>query len=787
MISSPTASVPIALVPAVLLAACLLPSAASAQQASVAGRVRAEDGVPVADATVRLRLAADSSVRRLTGTDRLGFFVFQRVTPGEYLLTVARIGFGPRTESVSVSAARDARLDIVLSTQAVELEGLVVETRRSRRREWFEESAGVTVEELNRAEIKSIPGIAEADPMRAVEVLPGVVTVSDFSSAFNVRGGSADQNLILLDGVPIINPFHLAGFFSVFNADMVERAELRSGGFPAEYGGRVSSVLTIETDLGDGEFGVDSGLSLLATRVAAGDDLPDGTKAALGFSSARWRASGRRSYFDLLLPDLPYYLMDFQGAFEAWTRGGHRLKLTAYSGRDVLNPPASDDFAGMNSRWGNDAVGASWTRPMSGGGAFDLRASFSRFHMDFDFFDQSDTDIANGVSESLFGVDLERRPTPRIRWKSGLSAKRATSDNLSEIGGAVLQDQHFGGWELGAYTQMRWNPSSRWLIEGGVRVDYWAPSESQERVAGESSNVVTVSPRGAVKRFVGNGNWAVRVAGGRFTQFLHSRRDERLPFGIDVWLLAERGITHVVSDQVQMGVEGYFGPDEEWSVSAEGYYRSFDGVIAQNNTEDPADPMDDVVSGDGSSYGADLMVRKSEGETTGWVSISFLKAIRRFPDTYSNLTPTPIVEHPPVFDRRVEVDLVLRRPMGWGLVGGLRWNFGTGLPYTLQLASFRHFDNRVADLLVEKGCCQKGILLGPLNGERYPARHRLDISLRKPMDRSWGRVVPYLSVINLYNRDNILFYVFDYSQAEVGRRGISMIPFLPTAGVEVTF
>ena len=755
------------------------PLAAHAQQGSVAGRVRAEDGVPVADATVRLRLAADSAVQRLTGTDRLGFFIFRSVAPGDYLLTVARIGFGPRTRRTAVSPDGEVQLDMVLSVEAVELEGLVVETRRSRRREWFEESAGVTVEELNRAEIKSVPGIAEADPMRAVEVLPGVVTVSDFSSAFNVRGGSADQNLILLDGVPIINPFHLAGFFSVFNADMVERAELRSGGFPAEYGGRVSSVLSVETDLGDGEFGVDSGWSLLAARAAAGGDLPAGTKAGIGLTSARWKVSGRRSYFDLVLPDVPYYLMDFQGAFEAWTRRGDRFKLTAYSGRDVLNVRADDDFAGMNSRWGNDVVGASWTRPTRGGGALDLRASHSRFRMNFDFLSQSDTDIENGVSESLFGIDLERRPTPRIRWKSGLSTKRAASDHISQIGGAVVREQNFGGWESAAYTQMRWNPSSRWLVEGGVRVDYWAP--------GESDNVVAVSPRAAIKRFVHDGDWAVRVAGGRFTQFLHSRRDERLPFGIDVWLLAERGVTHVVSDQVQMGVEGYFGPDDEWSVSAEGYYRTFDGVITLNLTEDPSDPLDDVLSGDGLSYGADLMVRKSEGETTGWVSLSFLKAIRRFPDTYSSLTQPLVVERSPVFDRRMEVDLVLRRPMGWGMVGGLRWNFGTGLPYTLHLASYDLYDNRMVDLLVEQGCCQKGILLGPLNGERYPARHRLDISLRKPMDKEWGRIVPYLSVINLYNRDNILFYVFDYRADGVGRRGISMIPFLPTAGVEVSF
>ena len=119
-----------------------------------------------------------------------------------------------------------------------------------------------------------------------------MTTVSDFSAAFNVRGGSADQNLILLDDIPIFNPFHLGGVFSVFNADMIGRAELRAGGFPAEYGGRVSSVLTVESDVGDGEISVDAGVSVLASRVALDGSLPAAAANALGLANTRWRVSG---------------------------------------------------------------------------------------------------------------------------------------------------------------------------------------------------------------------------------------------------------------------------------------------------------------------------------------------------------------------------------------------------------------------------------------------------------------------------------------------------------------
>jgi hypothetical protein len=201
-----------------------------------------------------------------------------------------------------------------------------------------------------------------------------VVTTSDFSSAFNVRGGSADQNLILLDGQPVFNPTHLGGFFSVFNADMIERAELQSGGFPARFGGRVSSVLDIHSDPGDGQLNVDAGISLLATRLAVGAGLPESLEEKAGLRDARWRVSGRRSYFDQVLKaafDFPYHLTDLQGVFEGWTRGGDRVALTAYTGRDVLELTRLDpeDFPlRIDWKWGNDLVGLSFTNPRRDGG-----------------------------------------------------------------------------------------------------------------------------------------------------------------------------------------------------------------------------------------------------------------------------------------------------------------------------------------------------------------------------------------------------------------------------------
>ena len=757
------------------------PSSASAQTGQLGGRVRSDDGRPVEGALAELHPVADSTLAVYTLANELGFFSFRDVDPGAYVLTVTRIGFREHREQVSVEPGATA-VEVTMATEAILVGGVTVEAERSRARTRFEESAGITVQEIEAAALKSLPVIAESDPLRAIEVLPGVTTVSDFSAAFNVRGGSADQNLILLDEVPIFNPFHLGGIFSVFNADMVDRVELQSGGFAAEYGGRVSSVLTVESDPGDGDFGVDAGVSILATRLAVNGALPRAAAEKLGFTTTRWRASARRSYLDVLFKpwvDFPYHLSDLQGVFEAWTGRGSRLRFVGYHGRDIV------DLTGMSDTplpirwwWGNDAVGGSWMQSMGGGASMAVRASLSRFGSDLGFPD-ANVEFQTGVEQASVGADVEVFPSWATRWKSGIAANRVSYDNGLVGGGSTFLDQQGDGVEIAGYSQVHWDPNPNWLVEGGVRVDHWRPN------AGDTE--LTLSPRFAVRRFLRGRSSAVRLAAGRYSQFIHSTRDEEFPFGLDTWVLAGAEAPRVVSDQVQLGAESFFGDDDGWFASLEGYYRTFDGVAAVNAAEDPNDDTDALVAGDGNAYGVDLYVKRDRGATTGWISVSFLKTIRSFPDTRVGIEPQPWITYPPVFDRRFEVDLVLRRPLDWwGLEVGVRANFGTGLPYTMPLGTYHVYRSR----LVEAGLNlddEDAVLLGPRNGARYPPRHRLDLSFRKTITKGWGTMTPYLSVINVYNQKNVLFYFFNYDATPPTRNGVSMIPILPTLGFEISF
>jgi hypothetical protein len=753
--------------------------------------VRDEEGSAVYGATVLL-IQADVLVRT-AGTDRLGFYRMDDVAVGAYTLRVSGLGYGEAEQSVGVGPAEVVLLDLVLPRRAIEVEGIEVEAERSRERVRFEEIGGVTVRELELVDLKRVPGVAEADPLRAVEVLPGVVSTSDFSAAFHVRGGSQDQNLILLDGIPIYSPFHLGGVFSVFNADMLDRAELQSGGFPAEHGGRVSSVLNIESDPGDGRFAVDAGVSLLASRVAVGGGLPRDRANSLGLANVHWKGSARRSYFDWILKpafEFPYHLQDFQGVLEGWTTSGDRLRISAYSGDDVLDLTRLDpeDFPlRIDWSWGNDLVGARWTHPRGGGGFLDARVNWSRYGTGLSFPDFGDTDFSSTVGQAQARMDYEARPSPFWRLRIGASAESMEYDNLVATGGTEFASGNGTGRLIAGYAQATWNRPRSWLVEAGLRLDAWRPDPGL--------GVEELAPRLAVKRFFANGDGAVKIAAGRYTQFVHSLRDEEIPLGLDIWVLAGERAPHVVSDQLQMGVEAY--PREDWFLSVEGYVRDFDGVVTFNPGDDPNDDLDDILSGDGLSWGADLMVRKDGGDLSGWVALSFLKAERTFPDVLSPTSPLPDVTYPPIFDRRIDLDLVLRYPLPWGWEGGLRWNVGTGTPYTRALGAYAYYSPRFvenAGRLQWAGANDEtddlggyAVVLGDRNASRYPTYHRLDVSARKRFRKSWGTLEPYVDLLNVYNRRNVLFYFYQYEETPPVRSGISMFPVLPTFGVEIHF
>lgn len=783
-----------------LLALVVCANGARAQAASLFGRVTDEGDAAIADAVITLS-GPESTSRRRVLTTRAGDYQFVGLPAGAYRLRADRLGYTTGGErQIVLRAGERRRLDLRLLVDTVRVEGVVVEGRRTdeRERARFESDPGVTARVVEGADLKVLPGLAEADVLRAVELLPGVVSTSDFSSAFNVRGGSADQNLILLDGVPIFNPFHLGGLFSVFNADAVARAELLAGGFGAEYGGRVSSVLNVESDARFPEkMEVSGGISLLATRLLVRSRLPGLLGQALGGENGSWFVSARRSYFDQLLRpvvDFPYHLTDLQGHVSTGTRGGGRVSLTGYAGADVLDlsnfraPGADADSSILRVRWnwGNRLLGLRWEQPLRSGWTGDTRLGYSSFADRLGFVDFGDVNFASGIDQWSLHSDWVRDLNVEASVRVGAALDWMRYNNLAEAGGTEFFSGKDRGLLAAAYASVRLEPDDRWVVEPGLRLDAWLPGGTEH---------VIFAPRLALKRFWGDDrDAALKLAVGRYSQILHSLRDEQLPVSNDTWVLAGRGVPAVISDQIQIGMEGYWG--EVWSASVEGYLRDFRGVTEFNVADNPNDPADDLLNGRGRSYGLDFLLRRTSGRLTGWTTVSLLRARRTLPDptvaAWEDIPPE--VTFAPVFDRRVDVDLVLEYLLPLSIELGARWNYGSPLPYTRPAGQyfawnhntfsgeFRPSDRRDDD---EPPLY---VVAGKRNAERYPPYHRLDMTLRRTFRPRWAALTPYLQVLNVYNRrDNVLFYFYRYDRVPPTRSGISMFPLLPAIGVDISF
>jgi hypothetical protein len=204
------------------------------------------------------------------------------------------------------------------------------------------------------------------------------------------------------------------------------------------------------------------------------------------------------------------------------------------------------------------------------------------------------------------------------------------------------------------------------------------------------------------------------------------------------------------------------------------------------------DPVDDLLQGSGLSYGADLQLRRDGGRVRPMLAVSWLRATREFDDVLAATDPPPRIRYAPVFDRRLNVDLVLQAALPRGLEGGARWSFGTGLPYTRPVGAFTFYEYDFLDGQWrwqgdEEEGSPRAVLLGGRNAQRYPAYHRLDVGVRRTFRPAWGSFTPYLDVVNVYNQRNVLFYFYQYDRTPATRSGISMFPLLPTVGVEMSF
>jgi hypothetical protein len=732
----------------------------------IVGRVvaRAPVEAPVPLAAVEVPAAA---LRTLTDTS--GSFTLDGVPAGRLVLRVGVIGYATAERTVRVRGGDTVVLRIVLD-RAVLITPMVV-TARADEVELFESRPNVGTVALTAARMAGVPKIGEADVVRVVQLLPGVISRNDFNTGLNVRGGEADQNLILLDGFPIYNPFHVGGLFSTFMDATVGAIELSTAAFPARFGGRLSSVLDVRSSE-DPRPGVSAivDVSALGATAKLGGSLRD---------RGSWNVAARRTYADaatsLFTENIfPYHFRDFHARGTYVLPADWRLAVTGYAGDDVLDADLAEfetdsvpTRAGAGTwrfEWGNRVVGATLAKDVGRIG-FEQSVSASSFSTVLDLGDGALTQrnsirevrakgavVAHTVSHDLSGG--YEAATHRIRYSSGSTQTASSSYNMSQ-----------SPTVLALWLEDLWRSPSKWLIQTGLRAEWL--SEAQW---------IGISPRLAVKYFV-TPDVAVTAAAGRVTQWLHSLAGDGPLRYFEIWLASDSLTPVAAAWHGAAGVERRFGSHA--SVKLEGYLKRYDRVLDANASEDPQLRGDELLPADGVSYGLDALARWSRSpRVDGWLAYSYALSSRSRDGT----------RWWPGHDRRHDLDVVATWRLSKYRVGS-RFGFASGAPYTPILGEVarRVYDPSRDRWGTGDAPIRRESLGGGRNSARFPATHRLDLDVSRDFIVRGALVAPYVSVVNAYGARNVFVYLYEYSTDQPTRRAISQFPILPSLGVRVAF
>jgi hypothetical protein len=639
----------------------------------------------------------------------------------------------------------------------------------------FETKPNVGTITITGKELTSVPRFfGESDVLRAVRTLPGVNARNDFSVGMNVRGGEADQNLVLLDGHPIYNPFHMGGLFGAFVEPMVDRVDFFTGGFPAQYGGRLSSVLDVHSAV-EPRKGIHGqvDMSFIASTLALGGGLQNGLGS--------WNVAARRTYADKFVDlfdkdALPYHFYDLQGHVERVLPGAIRLGLTAYHNADRLVGVAEEDGSDPYVLvWGNRLFGASlarsWIEPRVFGRVLDSlrwsqRFSTSRFRLKMDMFEGFLT-LNNNVGDSRASGMVtahSRRHTRSIGYELG-EQRYAFSANYPIF---FYPSDTLGSrnTSFGVFVDELWRPNLKWIVQGGARLD---------AVSGTGAPVF--QPRLSVKYFK-TPDLAFIGAYGEFAQWAHSLAREDVPIrALDFWVGSGENAPVSRARHFIGGIERWLTPSR--ALRVEGFFKHYTSLVEQNPTSDPNFEGDEFTRLRGHSYGADVMLRQLQTRRfSGWLAYTY---------ALSSRTPVGGARFFPGQDRRHEVNAVGNWTRGRYLMSA-RFNLASGTPYTKPIGQF---DVRVYNPVLHGYDGEDfefpGFLNGPRNGERVPLAQRLDLSVTRVGDGKGVSWSPFLSIMNVYNAKNYFAYFYDYSSMPPERARIQQLPVFPTLGVSVAW
>ncbi len=717
-----------------------------------------------------------------TVSNAYGFYSLS-LPAGDYLLSFSYLGYTTKTASLSLKA--ETRLNVELEEEVAALAEVVVTAREA---DENVKSTAMGSVALPMAQVRKLPALmGEVDVLKTMQMLPGVLSAGEGNAGFYVRGGGPDQNLVLLDEALVYNPGHMLGFFSVFNPDALRNTTLIKGGMPANYGGRLSSVVDIQMKEGNNrQFGLEGGLGAISSRLMAEGPLVEGRSSFL--------VAGRRTYaLDLAQPFLKgtafegtnYYFYDLNTKLNYRFGDRDRLYLSTYFGRDVLKFRGNSRNFYFDMPYGNATATLRWNHLFSD----KLFLNLSAIYNDYDFgFEGGQgefrVNLFSGVRDWNAKVDFDYFAGPGHQLKFGanytyhrLTPNVATAQNGEQEFSNNLQSRY--AHESAVYILDEFRAGAWARFNAGLRVSAFTP-------VGPYTSPVdsTVYGRGEpVKAFLG---WEPRLsatfllsaraslkAGVSFSnQYLHLVSNSASTLPIDAWAPSSEIVKPQLGVQYALGYFRNFGGNA-YETSVEVYYKNLRNQIdyRENYVDNVANELEsEFVFGRGQAYGLELFVKKNEGRLNGWVGYTLSRTERQFPDINQGRV------FPAIYDRRHDLSVVANYALGekWEIGGA--FVFGSGSAYTPVESLYF-----IAGFPVQE--------YGARNSARLPDYHRLDLSATyrpKPASEKRYQSSWVFSVYNVYSRQNpfFIYYDFESNPSEGTSRAaayqVSLFPAIPS-------
>ena len=708
-------------------------------------------------------------------TNAYGFYSLT-IPPGRYTLQVQYLGFRVLVDTLTLRADRSK--SFALTPQPISVGEVVVSGERSDRNVT---STVMSSSNLAMKELKAIPVLlGERDILKTIQLLPGVVSAGEGNTGYYARGGGLDQNLILLDEAPIYNPSHALGYLSVFNADAIKDVMLMTGGIPAEYGGRLSSVLDIRTNDGNmKEVGALGGVGLLAARLTL--------QGPIVRDEGSFIVSGRRTYADLFLKlssdtsinRTSLYFYDLNGKANYTLGERDRVYLSGYFGEDNLDYP---DVIGL--RWGNTTATARWNHIFGNQFFSNTTLTYSDYsYSNLVGASTSQYDITSGIRDANGKIDFQYFMSGASTLKIGLNAIYHTFLPGSVTAGPTsaantISLEHRYALESAAYLSHEFEPVAGLRVVYGLRASmfrllgpghtytfdgYGDIADTASFGAGKTiKTYANLEPRIAATVLLDNAS-SVKASYTRTAQYLHLLSNSTTANPSDLWVPSSTIVPPQLADQVEAGYFRNFA-DNEFESSVELYYKNMTNQIDYKNGADlQINPSVEslLVFGRAWSYGAELLVRKRSGRLSGWVGYTLSRTREQFPAINGGAA------FPARQDRTHDINVVAVYDLSerWNL--SAVWVYYTGNAVTFPGGNY-WIDNRLVPYYTER------------NGYRMPAYHRLDLSATWKIGE---RSSLDFSIYNVYDRMNAWAIYFRQNRTDPTKTEavqITLFPIIPS-------